>query len=509
MSQADIDLLKGQGPSHVEQAAADTFVLDAEIIKDHPNILNTYFTRNGRQMTSLRKFGLIFPGRLSTAPSESPFTSHYEKPFTKRTFTVDAIVAGTVANQAVITLSADDIVTIDNGYGQTYVESMPRVKDTFQATPMGTLYRIIEKSADQSEITVQSFDGSDPETEIEAGMVMTIGASLQGEGMDQNRPLQPRRTKYTNTFWITPETDVVSGSHLTTRVSFDVVPGSGQLFLEGLDDMYVRHEYSKGNIWLFGQQTAQGAITDYSDLLGANVGVMGSQGLLDYARQMGGEILIDPNDFGVEDMYALAAEYHDLSVGVTDILLGQGYGINQSLERNFAGLGLLNYNWVIGVSDKYIDESRRSKWGASLGEEGMKGSWISLGFTGFTLGQFNFLQTAIPEFNDSRGPGAIGYNNFMIAMPFGTTNVTGADGRDTLIPYFGYEYRGTAGYSRESELWMKAGAGSAALINSKTRFNGFTKNDQWDGVSFYMRSEIAPHFAKGDAFRIFRPGAAS
>lgn len=507
MNQADIDYLKGQGPSHIEQAGADTFVLDSEIIKDHPRLLNQYFQSYGRKMTTLRKFGLIFPGRLNTSPSESPFTSHYEKAAQRDLVTVDSIVAGSDAGTAVITLSPDDVVSIDNGYGLTYTQSRPRVKDTLQATAMGVLFRIIAKSADQSEITVQSFDGSDPLDEIEAGQVLTIGAPIQGEGMDQNRPLRPRRVKYTNTFWITPETDVVSGSHLTTRVSFDVVPGSGLLFLEGLGDMVTRAEYNKGNIWLFGQQAAQGSMIDYSELLGENVGVPGTQGLLDYARQMGGEVLIDPNDFGLDDMYALAAEYHDQVIGTSEILLGQGYRINAALERNLSSL--LNYNWVIGVSDRYIAESAKSNWGDPLNEDSMRGAWLSLGFTGFSLGQFTFLQTAIPEFNDSRGPGAIGYADFMISMPFGKTEVYDQAGGSNLIPYFGYEYRGTAGYARENELWMKAGAGSAAIINSKTRFNGLTKTDEWDGVSFYERTEMAPHFARGDAFRIFRPTGAS
>lgn len=315
MSPEAIAQLNGVGPSHVERASADTFVLDSEIIKDHPNLLRTYFQRANRRMTSLRKFGLIFPGRLNKNESHSPFTSHYEKGQIKDTITVGTITAGTTAGTAVITLTPDDIETTDNGYGQTYTLSRPRVKDTIQATAMGVLYRVIEKTANQQTITIESFNGADPLDEIEVGQVLFVGAPIQGEGMDQNAPLQPIRQKYTNTFWITPETDVVTGSHLTTKVGFDVVPGSGQLFLEGLHDMSTRAEYNKGNIWLFGQQAEQGALTDYSELIQQNVGVPGTQGLLDYARMMGGEILIDPNDFGLEDMYEIAAMYHDMVIG--------------------------------------------------------------------------------------------------------------------------------------------------------------------------------------------------
>ena len=498
----NLDLAQGRQATHVQSAEGDAFILGSELLKENPNLLNKYFKQGSRNMTTLQKLNAFGFGRVSKSASSSPFTGHYEKPAWKKTITVGSITAGSNNNEAVITLAASDMVTTDPGNGLTYVQSRPRVGETVQAIAMGSLYRIIAKDTVSSPhtITVQTNSNESPLDEIVAGEELMIGASIKGEFTGQIKPLRPRRYRYQNTFWITDDTEAVSGSHLTTEVRFQPVPGSNLLWMEGFKDMELRNEYNKGNIWMFGQQTEDNAWVQFSEGLEENVNIPGTQGLLDFVKQSGFNFQYDPNDVSIEDMYALSNYYQDINLGTNEILLIQGSNIHNKFERALSDK--LSYDWVIGVSDKYISESMRNNWGKGLDRDyNPNGAFLNMGINGFALGGYTFMQTAAPEFNDAKGPGAIGYKDVMVAAPFGLASVEGPDN----VPYIGYEYRGSNGYNRENEVWTKAGAGNSAI----TGRSDFYKTSQLDGVFFYVRSEIAPHFALGEQFSLFTPEGAS
>ncbi len=494
----------GNQPSHLQSADADAFILGSELVNQNPFMLTEYFKQNGNEITTLSKVRLFFKGRFNnTRSSFSPYTGHWEKPRWNKTFAVGAIAAGPTANSAVVTLTAADMVTdTPEGTGQTYVRSRPRVGEVLQFVAGGKLYRINEKdkSVNPHTITIVSNDGSDPQDEIITGSVANIVSTVKAEGTGQIKSLIPRRFYYKNTFWITDDTDAVTGTNLTTTVRFQPVPGSNLLWMEGLRDMEKRNELNKGLVWLFGQQTTPNNWVQESELVEETINIPGTQGLIPFIQQSGFEINYDPNDVQIEDLYALSNYYHGINQPGGDILLIQGYNINQKFER---ALGeKLSYDWVIGVSDKYIQESVRRNWAESLDREyNPNGAFINLGLQGFALGQFTFLQTAAPEFNDNRGSGAIGYADWMLAVPFGETTVNDNDS----IPYLGYEYRGSNGYNRENELWTTAGAGNRAI----TGRSDFYKTSPIDGVQFFVRSEIAPHFALGEQFAIYKPQGVS
>jgi hypothetical protein len=88
----------------------------------------------------------------------------------------------------------------------------------------------------------------------------------------------------------------------------------------------------------------------------------------------------------------------------------------------------------------------------------------------------------------------------MIAAPLGR-----AGEQADKTPYLGYEYRGTAGYSRENEVWCDSGAGSKAIIRKGDLF----KTSEFDAHRTYLRSEIAPHFALGEQFIVMHPQGSS
>lgn len=491
---------QNETPSHVEMGAADLYILKSDLLREHPNLLPTYFKQGGKQFTTMDMLNMLQFGRLSKSPSDSPFTGHWEKPILKNLVHIGSIVAGASSDQAVITLDPADMYAFDNGNGQSWVKSRPRVQEVLDSGVAGLKFRIIakNKAVNPNTITIESNNGSNPLDVLGAGETLNIVAPVKGEFTGQIKPLQPVRYRYQNTFWITDETDMISGSNLTTKVGFNVVPGSNKLYLEGMDDMEDRHQYAKGMIWMFGSQSDNW--TDFSEPLDETVPILGTEGLYDGVSAHGFNLLYDDTSFGRADLRELVNYYQSINLSTTDILLLQGLTARQILEDDIQDL--VDYTWCIGVSDAYIMKGRENQWGTALGKDyNPQGMFLNMGVTGIVVDGYTFMMKGAPEFNNAYGAGAVGdYMKTMIAAPIGYAR----DAERT--PYTGYEYRGTDGYNRENEVWFKAGAGNKGVVGGRA---DFYKTSQYDGVSYYLRSEIAPHFSLLNQFAIIKPGQAS
>jgi len=482
--------IDSNAPSHIESAQGDVFVLGSTLLADNPQLLSTYFKQSGYPPTTLSKLKMFGMGSPVRKGVEGPITGHYEKPRVKDLFTVGEIIS-VQGNEITVALSVEDMYTSSNTVGTT-VFSRPRVTEVYQFAINGTQYRVIAKdrTVNPHQITLEANGEVDPEDDIVEGSIGSYITTLSGEGTGQPEPLRPLSYKYQNTFGIIKETDITSGTHLTTTAPFQVVPGTNLMYKEGLKDAEMRMEQNKGHFWMFGQKAV--GWTDYSEPLKSEVPIPGSQGLLDYALENGYDMEYDTADFDDADLYALSNYFHDIRVGTSEILLIEGYNFNQKIEKFFSSR--YNYNWVIGVSDRYIKEGVRNarNMDSTFTEEGM---FVNLGITGFGLGNFTFLQTNAPELDYIGGAGAIGGKDWAIAVPFGF-----AGENAEYRPYVGYEWRGTAGYSRENELWVNGGAGNDRLV---------TKSSEFDAQNTYMRSEIAPHFALGEQFAVIHPQGTS
>lgn len=501
INDAGILMSNGTTPSHVQGVESDQLIFGTELLQQNPFMLAEYFRNYGNYYTTLTKLLPLIGKTPKRRVSYNPVTSHWEKPRVKFTFTVGSIAAGAEPNEAVITLSADDMAN-DNGT----ISSLPRVKDTVQFVAGGHVYRIIEKdrTVNPNTITIQADEPDyDPTNEIVEGSIGNIFSNISGEGTGQNTSLRPRRYQYQNTFWIVKDTDGVTGSNLTTQVKFQPVPGTNLLWMEGLKDMELRHQYQKGSTWMFGKQPT--GWTETSTFMEEEATIRGTQGLIDFIKQSGYEMEIDPNNVDINDIYALSAYYSSINLPTNDIVLAQGYNINQAFER--ALNDKLNYNWVIGVSDRYVADNFKKNWGATMGRDyNPEGAFLNLGFKGFALGQFTYMQTAAPEFNNAQGAAAIGYSDWMVALPLGDTTVTDDTGLEFQTSYLGYEARGSNGYTREDELWMEAGAGNNSVIGTRSQLY---KTSPIDGAKFYIRTEMAPHFALGEQMALITPSGIS
>lgn len=496
MTPADIAALKN-GQSGYEGGQADAYVLGTELFKSNPSYLGRYYNRGNKKMTTLSKINLFFPGRLSTAPSDSPVIGHLEGVHMRDTFKVSAIAAGSTTNEAIITVDPADQYDRQAERGPVTKQVRARVQDTLEFVAGGDKYVVVAKPTSTT-LTIRSFSGTAPSAEITVGATARVGAPIKSEGTDQIAPLIKNRVRWENRFWISDETDVVTGSHLTSRSR--ILP-DGRIYLEGVRDAELRLEYAKSDIFLFGQMVADTvAIGMYSEPLKDTTYLSGTQGLLDYADMVGEEIFIDAAGMTIDDLYAITNIYHDNNFGVDKVLGLFGSNLNQKFDTALADK--LNYTWVVGVSDQYVPADARPYWGNTPDE--IQGQFMSIGFNGLELNGITFLKTAAPEFNDGGGAGAIGYKDWGVITPF--SYIPMEQGND--IPAIGYQYRGTDGYSRENELWVVTGAGNRSILTG-TQFSQISKSSEWDAAMYYLRTEIAPEFAGGDQYILVKPNPGS
>lgn len=480
------------GPELVQGSHADIFILGSTLLADNPNLLPQYFNSFAEKPTFLSKIKALGFGKRAKA-SSSPITGHYEKGRMTNVFTVGAIetAASGAGDDIEIALAAGDMQQFTDELGTVHYWSRPRATEIWEFADRNQ-YRI--ESKDET-VNPHTLILKPLKSTVNANTGITVGAKAafsnpsKGEATGQIAPTRRSRHKYQNTFAILDDTQLVSGTNLTTKVSFTPVPGKPNLlYLEGVEDMEILHEKAKSNLWLFGQ-TANN-ITDYSAPLQTNVPVRNSEGLIQFGLGSGKDYQYDPNSYDLDDIYAMSDYYHDMGIGTDTVMLMQGRNLNRKIDflmKDFLDNSYVSYL----VADRYMSEGMRNAktLNPDFNSEAM---FLALEFGGYRLGGMNFVQVPVNEFNNTQGHGAIGYMDWQVGIPLGSFK--DADGADQF--YMGYEWRGAEGYDRENEVWINGGAGKDRVV---------TKSSEFDVQNTYIRSEIAPHFGNGVQVFIQRP----
>lgn len=474
-------------PSHFESGSAEFILTGSDVLRDNPQLLNKYFKQNGLKSTFLQKLKALGFSRAVSGP----ITEHYEKPRDTHTFKVGAIVtppsAPAAGKEIVVSLSADDMYQYEDAQGTQRYGSRPRKTETWQFADRNN-YRIVAKNTQVNphQITLRPRNKNvDPTVAITAGATAFFVSTIAGEATGQPSPLAPRNFKYQNTFAIVKETDLVSGTAMTTSVAFQPVEGKPNYYwLQGLEDAEVRHERNKSMTCIHGQKADNWE--DFSEPFDTDVNIPGTEGFLEFVQSYG---MVDEfanlDAIDVDDIYELAQYFHDLNISGDEIGLIQGNKYNARVEKL----------WITFLKGNYVDYVGRNYMANMLADTGMSAEqmFVTLGFKGYHLNKFNFLEFSLSELDDTEGAGAAGfrYNEWQIAFPLGFfRNKKGNE----LLPTMGYEYRAnTMGYSRENEVWKTGGAGP------------IQKTSEFDVMNSYFRSEIAPHFALGTQFRVSKP----
>jgi hypothetical protein len=468
-------------PSQFQGGSAEVILLGSDLLRDKPQYLMEYFRSYGEKPTFLQKVQSLGFSRAV----QGPVTGHYEEPRPTHTFTIGAVVtapsAPTAGKDIVVSVKSTDMVNYTTPAGQTVIGSRPRAGETFMLADHNEYYiRTKNEQVNPHQLTVRCVDQTvDPTLAVVANARAFIIGSVKGEATGQIKPLVQRHIKYENTFVIVDDTAFASGTYLTTASPFIPVKGKpGYFYTKDFRDVEVRHERSKSMRILFGKPFT--GINDYSDPLGRDVPISGTEGFLYFAETYGFKDPYPTGAYSVADFDALSSYYEDRRVPSTDIVLFQGSALNRQLENTFKTY--LDNTFVNYVADKYM--------GAKVKGTGMTASdmFISIGFSGIRKGSFNYIFTPMDEFNDIEGAGdpAFDYKQRQYAAPVGLLNNKRSD---PGTPLLGYEYRGVpGGYSRENEIWKTGGAGP------------IQKTSEFDVMSCYMRSEIAAHFSLGELF---------
>lgn len=484
-------------PTQVVGGYSDHFILGSTLLQDYPNLLGTYFKNGGKKVPFLNKITAM--GFVKKNSSDSPLTGHYEKPRTKSNFGISAIItspSSPVAGKAiVVALLATDMISFTDTLNNTSLWSRPRIGENYKFGD-GNIYRVIDKNigTNPHQVTLQPrLKTVDPTVGIVVGAKNFYVNPDKGEGTKQIKGLKGARFKYQNGFTILDETDIVSGSNQTTRISFKPVDGKDNLlYLEGVEDTEIRFEEAKSNWYLW--TTVSDQLTDYSAMLDETVPLNGSEGLIPYIKTAGKIFnFADVDSYDIDDAFAVSNYYHDLAVGTDTVMIMAGRNL---INRKDVFLKeFMDNNGVSGyVSNNYMAKGMANAKAAdpSFNSEAM---FMSLEFNGYRIGGINYIITALSEFNDVTGAGNLGMKDVQLAFPIGMFQSEDK----SMVPYVGLEWRGVDGYSRQSEVWSTSGAGR---ISTQGAFNKCLEDDV---TALYMRSELAPHFALGIQMIIQKP----
>lgn len=440
-----------------------------------------YFRSYGEKPTFLQKIQQLGFSRAV----QGPVTGHYEEPRPTHTFTIGAVVTPPTdpkpGKTMVVAIKSTDMVSYTTPANQVVLGSRPRAGETFMLTDHNEYIIMLKnEQVNPHQLTIKCVDETvDPSVAAVANARAFIIGSVKGEATGQIKGLTQRHIKYENTFVIVDDTAFASGTYLTTASPFIPVKGKpGYFYTKDFRDVEIRHERSKSNRILFGKPFT--GVTDYSDPLGRDVPISGTEGFLYFAESYGFTDPYTDNNYQITDFDGAAAYYEERRVPSSDIVVWQGYTLNQQLENTFKTY--LDNTFVNYVADKYMGAKVK---GSNIDAKQM---FIDIGFSGIRKGNFNFIFTQLDELNDIEGAGdpAFDYKKRQYMSPIGFLNNKRSD---PGTPLMGYEYRGVpGGYSRENEIWKTGGAGP------------ITKTSEFDVMSCYMRSEIAAHFSLGELF---------
>lgn len=478
----------------VQTGQADVLLTQTDMLRNNPQILDTFFKTYGGYKTFAQKLRALGFAKAV----QGPITEHYEEPRERRTFTVGSIVTAStgVNGQIVIALSAADMQALVDDTGTTRYYSRPRATETVQFADKKN-YKITAKDQTTNpavhRLTLKPMDASvNPGTAIIAGAKAFIIAPIKAEATGQVKSLTNLYFKYQNRFAIVDETALASGTALTTRSPLNSpvvqIPGAPRYwYIKDIQDAEIRHEVNKSLAIVHGQ-LGNSNITQYSPDFEQNMPVRDTEGLIQYALTAGYDKQFASLDvYSEDDMYEIMAYYKSKMVATDSLIAWQGYSMNTKLEKLFRVL--LSDTFVNYVSTSFMKDALSSYTGAGMNANDM---FISFGFYGIRLGSYNLLFAPLEELNDAEGGGIFDYPQWQIITPLARTRDAKTK---ALLPYMGYEYRGqdAGGYSRENEAWKTGGAGP------------IQKTDEFDVHRSFLRSEVALHCANGELIVVNRP----
>lgn len=460
------------GPTVFEGGHAD-FLAKTDMLRRNPAAY--------RQMVQAYGHANLFTEVLDSlgfasisAPSQSPYIDFYFEEEDQRHFTIGSVVTAQsgAGGTVVVALAASEMKTIE---GRRF--SRPRKNEVLK-DKNGLNWKIESKNTavNPHQLTLK------PSLQTQTGTFLandrfSILAPRFAEATGQPTGLVSDYGMYTNMFAIYKETDLTSGTNMTTKLDWYNVPGlSGYAYQKGIQKAEVRHDVNVSRGLVF--DTLSDNTFDFSPDFDTDVLDHGTEGFIAGSESQGKIQTYDKAaGYDMSDFRRGEAWYRQKNLPTSDIAVIQGGSIASTMQEVLKDYLGKEVN-IKFLSQKYLGQRYQST--ERFNAEQM---FIQLGFNGIQFGNYKFIFREVSELNGMFGEGYTGAVDYASWQFFVPIKMYKDPKQEITMNSMQLLHRGQdlGGYQRKVEIWETGGAGPTGKI----------KTDQWDVRRHYLRSEVA------------------
>jgi len=426
-------------PSVVQSPTTYNYVSSLDLVQNlhKPEIDSEFVRRYGDQ--NLTGF-MEMQGYLN--PVSAIEYSHYEDDWLHEV--VHTSVQAGAANNATVTLTAQDSFTVNNG-NSPYIQDTPASSEAYTPRdqdiimfPDRTLAMVTNVTGADFDVTPLQDGTAIPTTTVADELVIIGNAHAEQSGQPLSR--NGRVNLYTNNLMIKKSTNTVSGTEAGVQTWIEVPDKNGRMgylwYFESGYQEYRRFMNECEMTMLLGEK-----ITNLTLANTAGQGtVTVTEGLLPFIENNGNTIGYSSiTGFTIADLDN-AVKTLDREKGAKENTIWAGINLSLGMDDTFMNLmqdGAISYGAFSGNQEKAID----------------------LQFSSFKRGNYQFHKKTYDLFNDQKTLGAVGQEFPDIAMVIPVGNV--AEGKTKMmVPSLRMNYlegKGN-GYSRDMEEWLTGGA---------------------------------------------------
>ena len=426
-------------PSVVQSPTTYNYVSSLDLVQNlhKPEIDSEFVRRYGDQ--NITGF-MEMQGYMN--PVSAIEYSHYEDDWLHEV--VHPSVQTGAANNATVTLTAQDSFTVNNG-NSPYIQTVPASSDAYTPRdqdiimfPDRTLAMVTNVTGAAFDVTPLQDGTAIPTTTVADELVIIGNAHAEQSGQPLSR--NGRVNLYTNNLMIKKSTNTVSGTEAGVQTWIEVPDKNGRMgylwYFESGYQEYRRFMNECEMTMLLGEK-----ITNLTLANTAGQGtVTVTEGLLPFIENNGNTVGYSSiTGFTLADLDN-AVKTLDREKGAKENTIWAGINLSLGMDDTFMNLmqdGAISYGAFSGSQEKAID----------------------LQFSSFKRGNYQFHKKTYDLFNDQKTLGAVGQEFPDIAMVIPVGNV--AEGKTKMmVPSLRMNYlegKGN-GYSRDMEEWLTGGA---------------------------------------------------
>lgn len=464
------ELQAAPSPTFVQGGHAD-FMLKTDYLRKFPQAYAKLVKRYGGEFGFLDALEAL--GKSSTsAPSQSPFHDSYFVDDDKRYFKIGSVVTPQAAagGNVVVALAASEMRSVAGK-----VSSRPR-KDEVIQDKTGKNWSIAVKdiSTNPHRLTLTPKVATTVGTFAANDAFFIIGPAY-AEATGQPKGLITDFGQYTNMFAIMKETDITSGTNMTTKEVWNPISDlKGYAYRNGIETAEFRHKKNKSVMMVHGQ-LGDGNVKQYAPDFDVDATSNDTEGLIQAFMTSGQGFEYDESaGYDLDDFQQIISFYKNRKLPKGDIAVFQGSAIASAIQTTFFDM-FKTYNADAFLAKKYLSGMKYNANERYTADD----YFIEIGFKGLGFGGYNFLFHELTELNNMYGQGNTGFNyeGMQFFLPISVVR----DPKNKIeLPTFEALHRGQdlGGYQRNIEMWNTGGAGP------------IKKTDEWDVQRTYLRSEF-------------------